>query len=127
MIRATAAEIASMRRNASERVEAGWCQEASARAGDGTPCDVLSPDAASFCAVGALRIEAIRFTERTIGLPPARFSPEQWRGVDELAWSLHRAVERDLGAEGADGLDRWNDDLPARDKDKVVAALRGSA
>ena len=127
MIRATAEEVASMRVNASERVEAGWCQEAMARAPDGTPCDVRSPDAASFCASGALRIEVIRFVERAAGMPPARFGIDQWQAVDSLLWSVQRSVERELGEDAEHGIKRWNDDLDEDGKSLVASALRGSA
>lgn len=81
-------------------IAAGWCQGTQARTPTGASCNIFAPNAAQFCALGAIsraagkdRAAALEALDRISALiPPPHYHPE-YSGITR--WNDARATTRE--------------------------------
>ena len=117
-----AQEAARLLETAAGYVRLGWTTNANARLADGTPCSPEQPDAACWCAQGALSAAqhelGINTTRDGVidGNVPAAVYPSRLRILDQARKGLRKAIEEGSHPDSLSAVSvtlcitNWNDD-----------------
>lgn len=134
-----AQEAARLLETAAGFVALGWTQNANARLADGTPCSAEQPDAACWCAQGAISAAQHELGINTQrdgvidGNVPAAVYPARLRILDVARKGLRKAIEEGSHPDSLSAVSitlcitNWNDDEAVGGEQVARTMRRGAA
>lgn len=134
-----AQEAARLLETAAGFIELGWTQNSNARLADGTPCSPEQPDAACWCAQGAISAAqhelGINTTRDGVidGNVPASVYPARLLILDKARKGLREAIEEGAHPDSLSAVSitlcitNWNDDAAVGGEQVARTLRRGAA